>query len=153
MRRFREAARTMTATVLLAAGIAVSCSDWTRADDVSDRQRDLRIVSSAIQLEGECVGITCTRSAYYAAFARIVDARELTLDEIRDAYDSALPAGRIYLGAVILKRDHGRGEAVLRELATSAVPVFKQYGDVVELTTVGAAARFVLANDGLPNFW
>ncbi|HZF36828.1 MAG TPA: hypothetical protein VE914_23760 [Candidatus Angelobacter sp.] len=148
-----DTVRRMAVAILVAVGIGAGFSDWSRADDVADRLRDLRIVSSAIRLEGECVGFACTRSLYYAAYARIVAASDLTVDQMVDAYDRALPAGRVYLSAAILKRDRERGQEVLRELAKSSTPLWKQYSWEVEFTTAGSAATFVLANNGLPSFW
>ena len=110
-------------------------------------------MSSAIRLEGQCLSFACTPSQYYAAYARIVDTPDLTLDQILEAYDRALPAGRVYLSAVILKRDRARGEEILRELTKSSAPVWKQYGCIVAFTTAGSAATFVLANNGLPGSW
>jgi hypothetical protein len=140
-------------SVLLVAGGFLGFPDFGRADDLADRLRDLRVVTSAIRLQGECVGFTCTRSPYYAAFNRVVGTPSVTLDEILEAYSRALPAGRVYLAAAILKKDKERGETVLRELARSSTPVVKESGCIFEFTTVGSAAAFVLANDGLPSFW
>ena len=156
MREFHAAAKALprALVVLLLVGasdLGFSCSG--RADDAADRLRDLRILSSAIRLEGQCLSFACTPSQYYAAYARIVDTPDLTLDQILEAYDRALPAGRVYLSAVILKRDRARGEEILRELTKSSAPVWKQYGCIVAFTTAGSAATFVLANNGLPGSW
>jgi hypothetical protein len=156
MREFHGAARALrrALVVLLVVGASdVGLSSSGRADDAADRLRDLRVVSSAIRLEGQCLGFACTPSLYYAAYARIVGTSDLTLDQILEAYDRALPAGRVYLSAVILKRDRARGEEVLRELTKSSALVWKQYGCVVDFTTAGSAATFVLANNGLPGSW
>jgi hypothetical protein len=156
MRRMYGAAsavRRLLVVLLLAEASGLGTSYLVRADDAPDRLRDLRIVSSARRLEGACLGPACDESLYYAAYQRVTRRSDLTLDELLDAYGRALPAGRIYVGAAILKKDHQRGESLLRELAKNWMPIPKQSGCMVDLTTLGSAARLVLANNGLPSGW